>query len=383
VDQKAAGTRFGGRVRPSAMALRRRRGGARLALRLLVGAAFLAAAAVVVAGRRQELLGAGSLIGQVRPLWLAVAVAAEALSVLALTYEQQRLLRAGDAPVTTGSLAGITLAANALGTTLPGGQAWATVFTYRQYSRKGATAGVAMWTLIAVAALSGGALAILAVGGVFAASDNGPSPAWGLWLLVGITAAIAVAMAFALRRPGPMVRLIVKVIGLAGRLVRRPTERPILVVERATGQMLHVRPSAGTWVSAFVFAMLNWVADCGCLCAAFLGIGAPVPWRGLLLAYAAGQLVTAAALTPGGIGVVEGSLTATLVAYGAGDVSTIAAVLLYRMISYWLLLGIGWPVWAFLHYRRRGVAESAPASAPASEQVGDGPSPAGHAEGSP
>src|SRR5207244_5959448 len=71
------------------------------------------------------------------------------------------------------------------------------------------SAGVAMWTLIAVAALSGGALAILAVGGVFAASDNGPSPAWGLWLLVGITAAIAVAMAFALRRPGPMVRLIV------------------------------------------------------------------------------------------------------------------------------------------------------------------------------
>ena len=93
MDQQAAGTRFGGRVRPSAMALRRRRGGARLALRLLVGAAFLAAAAVVVAGRRQELLGAGSLIGQVRPLWLAMAVAAEALSAAidrVLTDEEMR-----------------------------------------------------------------------------------------------------------------------------------------------------------------------------------------------------------------------------------------------------------------------------------------------------
>jgi uncharacterized membrane protein YbhN (UPF0104 family) len=329
-------------------------------IRLLVGAAFLAAAAVVVAGRRHELLGAGSLIGEVRPLWLLVAIAAEALSVLAVMYEQQRLLKAGGVSIPAGSLAGITLAANALGTTLPGGQAWATVFTYRQYGRKGATPGVATWTLVAVAALSGGALALLAVGGVFAASDNGPSPAWGLWLLVGVTAVIAIGMAFALRHPRPFVRVIVRVVRAAGRLTRRSTERVALAVERATGQMLHVRPTAGTWTSAFVFASLNWLADCGCLCAAFLGIGAPVPWRGLLLAYAAGQLVTAAALTPGGIGVVEGSLTATLVAYGAGDVSTIAAVLLYRMISYWLLLAIGWPTWTFLHYRRAPAVSSAP-----------------------
>jgi uncharacterized membrane protein YbhN (UPF0104 family) len=309
-------------------------------IRLLVGAAFLAAAAVVVAGRRHELLGAGSLIGEVRPLWLLVAIAAEALSVLAVMYEQQRLLKAGGVSIRTGSLAGITLAANALGTTLPGGQAWATVFTYRQYGRKGATPGVATWTLVA--------------------SDNGPSPAWGLWLLVGVTAVIAIGMAFALRHPRPFVRVIVRVVRAAGRLTRRSTERVALAVERATGQMLHVRPTAGTWTSAFVFASLNWLADCGCLCAAFLGIGAPVPWRGLLLAYAAGQLVTAAALTPGGIGVVEGSLTATLVAYGAGDVSTIAAVLLYRMISYWLLLAIGWPTWTFLHYRRAPAVSSGP-----------------------
>ena len=88
----------------------------------------------------------------------------------------------------------------------------------------------------------------------------------------------------------------------------------------------------------------------------------------LLLAYAAGQLVTAAAVTPGGIGVVEGSLTATLVAYGAGNVSTIAAVLLYRMISYWLLLAIGWPAWAFLHYRRRDPASAPPTDRPAAVQ---------------
>ncbi len=345
---------------------RRRR--ARLAIRLLLGAAFLAGAVVVVAGRQDELLGAGNLLGQVRPAWLTLALAAEAMSVLALVYVQQRLLAAGRAPMGTGSLTGITLAANALGTTLPGGPAWATVFTYRQYARKGASNGVAAWVLIAVAALSGGAVALLAVGGVFAASDNGPSPAWGLWVLVGVTGAIAVGMALVLRHPRPLIRLIVVTLRFAGRVTRRSTDRSVGVVERTAQQMLLVRPSAATWTSAFVFASLNWMADCACLCAAFLAVGAAVPWRGLLLAYAAGQLVTAAAVTPGGIGVVEGSLTATLVAYGAGNVSTIAAVLLYRMISYWLLLAIGWPAWAFLHYRRRDPASAPPTDRPAAVQ---------------
>ena len=39
-------------------------------------------------------------------------------------------------------------------------------------------------------------------------------------------------------------------------------------------------------------SMGNWVADCGCLTLSFLAVGAGVPWRGLLLAYGAGQLAS-------------------------------------------------------------------------------------------
>ena len=38
-------------------------------------------------------------------------------------------------------------------------------------------------------------------------------------------------------------------------------------------------------------------------------VHAPVPWRGILLAYGAGQLAVNLPVTPGGLGVVEGSLT--------------------------------------------------------------------------
>ncbi len=89
---------------------------------------------------------------------------------------------------------------------------------------------------------------------------------------------------------------------------------------------------------------------------AFLAVGSPVPWRGLLLAYGAGQLAANLPITPGGLGVVEGSLTIALVAYGGAQTSTVAAVLLYRIISFWASLPVGWVSWAVLAAQERARA---------------------------
>ena len=51
-----------------------------------------------------------------------------------------------------------------------------------------------------------------------------------------------------------------------------------------------------------------WIGDLACLTVSFLAVGAGVPWRGLLLAYGAGQLAANLPITPGGLGVVEGSI---------------------------------------------------------------------------
>jgi hypothetical protein len=53
-------------------------------------------------------------------------------------------------------------------------------------------------------------------------------------------------------------------------------------------------------------------------------------------------------ITPGGLGVVEGSLTVALVAFGGSKGSTIAVVLLYRIVSFWAGLPVGWATWAAL-----------------------------------
>jgi hypothetical protein len=102
-----------------------------------------------------------------------------------------------------------------------------------------------------------------------------------------------------------------------------------------------------------VWGVANWLFDCSCFAMMFLAIGATIPWKGLLLAYGAGQLAAALPITPGGLGVVEGSITIALVAFGGAETTTVDAVLLYRLISFWLILGVGWALWGELAFEVR------------------------------
>ena len=109
-------------------------------------------------------------------------------------------------------------------------------------------------------------------------------------------------------------------------------------------------------VSVVGWGVANWVLDCGCLALSFLAIGAGIPWRGLLLAYGAGQLAANLPITPGGLGVVEGSLTIALVQFGGrarAEASTVAAVFLYRILSFWAELPVGWATWGVLAWTGR------------------------------
>src|ERR1019366_1138840 len=64
--------------------------------------------------------------------------------------------------------------------------------------------------------------------------------------------------------------------------------------------------------------------------------------HGLLLAYAAGAAVGSTGLTPGGFALVEATLTAALVASGLTASTALASVLAYRLISFWMIMIVGW-----------------------------------------
>jgi uncharacterized protein (TIRG00374 family) len=322
---------------------------------VVFGLAVVGVGVWVVWGRREELAGASVFLEHLRYFWVVVAVVAEAVATVAFAAIQARLMAAGGVEIGLGTMTGITLAGNALANSLPGGAAVGTVFAYRQFKRRGADTALASWVLLGVTAVAAAGLALLSFAGIQIAGTEGPAS--GLRVVSLVVLAVGVGLVVLFRRPRVIARAAEWIVRLSQRLVRWPKGDPVELIEGARVKLKAVQPDTGDWLAAFGFSMINWLADCACLCAAFLAVGAEVPWRGLLLAYGAGQLAANLPLTPGGLGVVEGSLALALVAYGGGEESTIAAVLLYRIMSFWALLPVGWSAWGVLEWRlrRKGV----------------------------
>jgi uncharacterized protein (TIRG00374 family) len=92
-----------------------------------------------------------------------------------------------------------------------------------------------------------------------------------------------------------------------------------------------------------------WLFDNLVLLAAFHAFGAAPPLTIVLMGYLIGQLGGALPL-PGGLGGIDAGLIGTLILYGVAAAPAAAAVLLYRVILFWVPLVMGVP--AFLSLRR-------------------------------
>lgn len=111
--------------------------------------------------------------------------------------------------------------------------------------------------------------------------------------------------------------LVVRLAGRPRRDLRSDVEgRVDSAVTMPLGRLAELRLPQRDQVMVLLLALLNWLADAACLAVAVAAVGAPVPWQGLLLAFAAAAGVTSLGLTPGGIGLVEVALTGALVTAG-------------------------------------------------------------------
>jgi hypothetical protein len=183
-------------------------------------------------------------------------------------------------------------------------------------------------------------LSLVAVIGLAMATNAGASLDL-VPVLIGVLAvALAIGSLFVYERPLHVV--VTGLLRLSVALTRRPRGDTHEQIGRIMAWMTAVRLSWGQIGRAVAWGSTNWLLDCAAFALMFTAIHAPIPWDGLLLAYGAGQLAATLPITPGGLGVVEGSLTIALVAFGGQVSSTTDAVLLYRLISFWFILVLGW-----------------------------------------
>jgi undecaprenyl-diphosphatase len=95
---------------------------------------------------------------------------------------------------------------------------------------------------------------------------------------------------------------------------------------------------------------LAYIASLSAACVAFRG-GLSVAEVGAV--YLGASVVASAAPTPGGLGAMEAALVAGFTGVGMDPGKAVAAVLGYRLLTYWLPILPGW--WSFHRLDRRGL----------------------------
>jgi putative heme transporter len=323
-------------------------------LKYVIGLALAALAIWALAGRSGELSGATHYLAHVNWIWLVAAVAAEVASLVAFGMIQKKLLEAGQVPMGVFRASAITFAVTAISNSMPAGPVLSSVFAFRQYERQGADEAFAGWTLAALFVAAAISLSLVAAAGLAVAGAEGAGFDL-VWVTVGVLV-LAVAMGVLFLQRRALIWLGRELFRAVRRVLHWPGEKTARRLQTVAERLLMVKVTPRLAGAVMAWAIANWLLDCACLALSFVALGFGVPWKALLLAYGAGQLAVNLPITPGGLGVVEGSLTIALVIFGGVETQTVAAVLLYRIISFWGELPVGWAAWAGITWRNRVLA---------------------------
>ena len=309
---------------------------------------------------------------------LAVALEAASLACYAELLRTE-LVTAGARPSRRPVLQAV-LVGTALGKLLPGGTVAALAAEMRILRREGVDPAVATAAALAsgiIASLLLVVLLPLAAAVAIAGGQQGGAALGILGVSVG-TAALAVLAWIGVRDPslGRRLGALVRRLGRRGPPAWRSRIEDIAAgVERAAGALQAAARDRHGMIRAACFAAGRWLFDFAVLAVIALAATRGSPLAGLALAYVVGQLAAAIPITPGGIGVVETTMTGALVAQGMTAGHAAAVVLAWRLISHWLPIVVG-----LIAYLAAGTG-----SGPQSDEL-DAPTPgssSGSAEGSP
>jgi uncharacterized membrane protein YbhN (UPF0104 family) len=318
----------------------------------VLAAGVATAAAVRAPGAAGDIRAMLAHLPGLRLSWLGVAVAAHVVSLASGTVAQRQLLTADGARLPWRTVFGLVFASTGLARLMPAGPVTAGAWQAREYRRRGAGAGLGAWAVLAggFTAISV-SLALLLTGA--AAAGTG-----GLPLLACAAVVLAAAVAGLTAAPHPA-RALSRFLGR-----HHDRWRGLDRLAAAVAVVSRQRASAGRAAAVLACTGVGLLADAGLLTACFGLTGLPVPWRGLLFAYAAGQLGGRLVPLPGGLGGMEGGVLGALALSGIAPAAAATAVIVYRVAGYWAVGATGTAVAAALTRRHGAKHARHPAALP-------------------
>ena len=287
-----------------------------------------------------EVLASWPRLSTLDPRWFALAIGAQVAHFIC-TFALQRLALRVRAwlPVITSVLAG-----NAITLIMPGGAAVGAAVQFRMLAASG------MDTTSAVGGLA--AFSLLGVGGLLALPVFAlPVVLFGAPVNRGlVNAAILGAAGFVVFAVfGAVLMAYDAPLRWAGRAAQRMRnwvlrKRPPLtgLDQTLLAQRNEIRAALGRqWWQALLLSAGRLAFDYLCLLAALRATGSRPRPSVILVAYAVAGIIGMIPLTPGGLGLVEASLTGLLVLAQVDSSQAVLATLTYRLASYWAPLVAG------------------------------------------
>jgi len=148
-------------------------------------------------------------------------------------------------------------------------------------------------------------------------------PTWAYFVLAGLVVAAGVVLALP-----------------AGRRLLRARVAPTL--GQVLPRLLEIAQQPRKLAEGIGGALLLTMAYILCLAACVQAFGGSVAFAGIAVVYLTGSALGSIVPTPGGLGAVEAALTAGLAAAGLHGTEAASAVLLFRLLTFWLPVPIGW-----------------------------------------
>jgi uncharacterized protein (TIRG00374 family) len=299
-----------------------------------------------------EVLASWPRLSTLNPWWLIAAIAAE-VAHFACTFALQRLAlrtKAWFSVITS------TLAGNAITLIMPGGAAVGAAVQFRMLATSGmdtteTVGGLASFSLLGVGgllALPVFALPVILLG---APVNRGLEHA----ALLGAVGFVAfAAFGAAVLTYDPPLRWAGRAAQWLANLIRR--KRPPLegLDETLLGQRNQIRAALGQqWWQALLLSAGRLAFDYLCLLLALRATGSHPRPSLILVAYAVAGIIGMIPVTPGGLGIVEASLTGLLVLAEVNSSQAVLATLTYRIASYWVPLLAGPVAYGMFKFRYR------------------------------
>jgi len=274
------------------------------------------------------------------PAFMVAAVLAQAVSLACYALLYRRVLASLGARVRFGLAARVILASFLVSHLTPFGSAAGTLLNVNTLEADGVAAATTTEGIGLTSLLSSVALIALFGAGFVATAGRHLSRYYVI--TAGIALALVVCVAAVALFVGAHPAIAERAGRWAARLARRvrPGIDPDKVAQ-SSGQLVVRARSALTgraFLEGYGFAAADLLFDLLSLDLMFLAVGYQPGFGPLAVAYAAANIASAIPLTPGGLGVIEVTLVAITVGFGAPRATAVLAVLGYRLVNYWLPL---------------------------------------------